>query len=66
MGMALAAIADDGDLLALDQVQVGIPVVINAHYQPLWRLPAASLAGRRWVPAPFGGFLGVQDGGDKP
>ncbi len=38
MGMALAAIADDGDLLALDQVQVGIPVVINTHYQPLWRL----------------------------
>src|SRR6185437_11390551 len=31
MGMALAAIADDGDLLALDQVQVGVAVVVNAH-----------------------------------
>jgi hypothetical protein len=29
--MALAAIADDGDLLALDQVQVGVTVVINTH-----------------------------------
>ena len=31
MGMALAAIADNGDLLALDQVQVGVAVVIYAH-----------------------------------
>src|SRR5262245_147308 len=31
MGMALAAIADDGDLLALDQVQVGVTVVVNTH-----------------------------------
>ena len=31
MGMALAAIADDGDLLALDQVQVGVAIVINTH-----------------------------------
>jgi hypothetical protein len=31
MGMALAAVADDGDLLALDQVQVGVAVVIYAH-----------------------------------
>jgi hypothetical protein len=29
--MALAAVADDGDLLALDQVQVGVAVVIYAH-----------------------------------
>jgi hypothetical protein len=29
--MALAAIADDGDLLALDQVQVGVAIVINTH-----------------------------------
>jgi hypothetical protein len=29
--MALAAIADDGDFLALDQIDVGIPVVIDAH-----------------------------------
>ena len=31
VGVALAAVADDGDLLALDQVQVGVAVVINAH-----------------------------------
>ncbi len=31
MGMALAAIADDGVLLALDQVQVGIAIVIDTH-----------------------------------
>src|SRR4029077_15544873 len=31
MRVALAAIADDGDLLALDQVQVGVAVVVNAH-----------------------------------
>ena len=35
MGMALAAIADDADLLALDQVQVGIAIVINTHDQSL-------------------------------
>jgi hypothetical protein len=29
--MALAAIADDDDLLALDQIHVGVAVVINAH-----------------------------------
>jgi hypothetical protein len=31
MGMALAAVADDADLLALDQVQVGVAIVINTH-----------------------------------
>ena len=31
MGVALAAVADDGDLLALDQVQVGVAVVVNTH-----------------------------------
>jgi hypothetical protein len=29
--MALAAIADDGDLLGLDEIEVGIPIVIDAH-----------------------------------
>jgi hypothetical protein len=29
--VALTAIADDGDLLALDQVQVGVAIVINTH-----------------------------------
>ena len=39
VGMALAAVADDGDLLALDQVQVGVTVVINTHgLSPLLRL----------------------------
>jgi len=44
MGMALAAIADDNDLLALDQVQVGIAIVVNAHGYPrrlsVGKLPA--------------------------
>src|SRR5690606_35822195 len=31
MGMPLAAIADDGDLLRLDEIQIGIPIVIHAH-----------------------------------
>ena len=31
VGMALRAVADDADLLALDQVDVGITIVINAH-----------------------------------
>ena len=31
MGMALTAIADDADFLALDQVDVGITIVIDAH-----------------------------------
>ena len=31
MGMALRAITDDGNLLALDQIYVSVAVVINAH-----------------------------------
>lgn len=31
MGMALAAIAEDGDLLVLDQVDVAVAIVIDAH-----------------------------------
>ncbi len=31
VGVALAAVTDDGDLLALDQVQVGVAIVINTH-----------------------------------
>ena len=31
MGAALAAIADDGDLLGLDEVEIGITIVIDAH-----------------------------------
>ncbi len=40
VGMALAAIADDADLLALDEVQVGVAIVINTHGRSSW------LAGR--------------------
>src|SRR3546814_5514984 len=31
MGVTLAAIADDGDLLALDEVLVGVAIVVNLH-----------------------------------
>jgi hypothetical protein len=31
MGMTLGAEADDGDLLVLDQIEIGIPIIINAH-----------------------------------
>ena len=31
VGVALAAVADDDDLLALDQVDVGVAIVIDAH-----------------------------------
>ena len=43
MGVALAAVADDGDLLALDQVQVGVAVVVNTHvFSPLLAQSASS------------------------
>src|SRR5258706_657551 len=32
MGMALGAKTDDGDLLVLDQIEIGIPIVIDAHF----------------------------------
>jgi hypothetical protein len=44
MSEALAAVADDGDLLALYQIDVGVPIVINAHFLSfpdclvLWRM----------------------------
>jgi hypothetical protein len=44
--VALAAIADDADLLALDQVQVGIAIVINTHDQSS---ALAAFPGRRLV-----------------
>src|SRR5260221_9399532 len=34
--MALAAVTHDGDLLALDEVQVGVAIVINTHGRFLW------------------------------
>ena len=42
--VALAAEADDRDLLALDEVHVRIAVVINAHMSPF---PLRSAGGRR-------------------
>jgi len=47
--MALAAIADNGDLLGLDQIDVGIAVIIHTHERFL--LNAESLrAGSRGIP----------------
>ena len=31
VGVALAAVADDYDLLAFDEIEIGVPIVINAH-----------------------------------
>ncbi len=46
MRPALAAIADDDDLLALDQINVGIPVIINAHgVEPLLKNLAGNSGG---------------------
>src|SRR5206468_10482913 len=36
MGVALAAIADDRDLLRLDQIHIRIAVVIHTHGKLLW------------------------------
>jgi hypothetical protein len=36
MRPALAAIADDGDLLRLDEVQIGIPIIVDTHGSPAW------------------------------
>jgi hypothetical protein len=32
MGVTLAAVADDGNLLGFDQIDVGIPIIKNAHF----------------------------------
>ena len=31
VGVALAAVPDNGDLLAFDEVQVGVAIVVNTH-----------------------------------
>src|SRR5437773_2409642 len=31
MRVALAAIADDGDLLPFDQIEIGIPIIVDTH-----------------------------------
>ena len=69
MGVALAAVADDGDFLALDQIDVGVPIVINAHLlcfprlaagRPIWRLsdarPGNGLWGVFMTPVPRDGL----------
>jgi hypothetical protein len=38
VGMALAAIADDADLPALDEVEVGVMIVISPHWSLLCRI----------------------------
>src|SRR5215510_3571892 len=59
MGVALTAIADDGDLLALDQIDVGVAVVVNAHVaHPCWD----QAAGRSLVVL----LLGSMHRRDKP
>jgi hypothetical protein len=32
MGMALGAVADNGDVLALDKIDVGITIIIDTHF----------------------------------
>ena len=32
MGMALAAVAEDGDLYVFDQIYIAIAIIINAHF----------------------------------
>jgi hypothetical protein len=59
--MALAAIADDRDLLALDEADVGIPVVINAHFDMSLRYPSSSPEGRGYEIGPTA-LIGVGEG----
>ena len=57
MRMALAAVADDRDLLALDEIEIGVPIVINAHGGFLrWRFQRFSGGGQRRNAAPDAGF----------
>jgi hypothetical protein len=41
MRMTLAGIADDGDLLRLDQTEIGILIVIDAHESSFEKCRAA-------------------------
>jgi hypothetical protein len=47
MGMALAAVADDGDFLALDQVHIGIAIIINTHCSSFSRFSEAPRTARK-------------------
>ena len=49
VGMALAAVADDGHLLALDQIDVGVAIVIDAHHRPPCFRIVADAAGAAWL-----------------
>jgi hypothetical protein len=33
VGMALAAETDDGDFLVFDEIQIGIPIVVDTHFK---------------------------------
>src|SRR3954464_4460181 len=60
MRMPLTAVADDGDFLSLDQVQVGVAIVVNTH---------GSLTPTPRAPRPFRFvlvLLGGLAGGNKP
>ena len=51
MGVALAAIADDRDFLALDEIEIGITIVIDAHVSVLrWRFQTLFWNWRRIKP----------------
>ena len=57
MGVTLAAVTDDGDLLALDQIEIGVPIVIHAHGGFLrWRFQRLLGGGQRRNAAPNAGF----------
>ena len=62
MRAALAAVADDGDLLALDQIEIGVAIVIDTHgyvsflvdcqsERIFGRLPAAPKRVKNWSTA---------------
>jgi hypothetical protein len=62
MGMALAAVADDDDLLALDQVDVGVAIIINAHgmFRSFWcRTYGGRNGNRRGKSSGWLGVLGL-------
>src|SRR5262249_27699576 len=62
VGVALAAIADNGDLLALDQVQVGVAIVINTHGGPS---PPKFVTGRNVIYAGKSSRHGAQIGAPR-
>ena len=51
MRVSLAAITDNGDLLAFDQIEIGIPIVINAHTYSPWPFKFVSDGSPRFLPS---------------